>query len=65
MPQLTSSRPCPTCARRTMSIKTGTSHGVHFILTLFTIGLWLPIWILAGICAMSGDWACSQCGLKV
>ena len=27
----------------------GTSHGLHLVLTVFTCGLWLPIWALAAI----------------
>lgn len=27
----------------------GTNHALHLVLTLFTCGLWLPIWIIAAI----------------
>lgn len=26
-----------------------TAHGVHLTLTLFTLGLWLPVWIAAAL----------------
>ncbi len=25
-----------------------TNHILHFLLTLFTLGLWIPVWILCG-----------------
>lgn len=27
----------------------GTKHGLHAILTLFTCGLWAPVWLLAAL----------------
>lgn len=32
----------------------GTSHFIHFILTLLTGAIWLPIWIICAICCGSG-----------
>lgn len=29
-----------------VSQKRGVNHGLHFVLTVFTFGLWLPVWIL-------------------
>lgn len=26
-----------------------TSHGFHLLMTIFTLGLWLPVWIIVGI----------------
>lgn len=33
----------PTVTRKKLS---GTAHAVHLLLSLFTCGLWLPIWFL-------------------
>ena len=33
----------------------GTSHGLHLVLTVFTCGLWLPIWALAAIFGGGGS----------
>ena len=27
----------------------GTNHGLHLVLTIFTCGLWLPVWIIIAI----------------
>ena len=32
----------------------GTAHFVHFILTLLTGFIWLPIWIICALCCGSG-----------
>lgn len=29
--------------------KKGVNHTLHFILTLVTLGLWLPVWIIVAI----------------
>lgn len=32
-----------------LSQKSKTSHLLHFFLSLFTLGIWLPVWIIVGI----------------
>ncbi|WP_233213588.1 DUF2510 domain-containing protein [Mycobacterium hubeiense] len=47
MPPAVPSPPAPAVA---VAVSTGgTNHALHFVLTLLTCGLWLPIWILAAI----------------
>ena len=29
--------------------KKGVNHALHFILTLVTLGLWLPVWLIVAI----------------
>jgi len=48
-----------------MAVKQGPSHGLHLIATIFTAGLWLPIWLLLGIISMFGAFRCARCGLGV
>lgn len=39
-----------------------TSHILHLLLTVFTAGLWLPIWILLGLIrSLSSKGRCQQC----
>lgn len=26
-----------------------TSHGFHLIMSIFTLGLWLPVWLIVGV----------------
>ena len=51
---------CESCERDVMIRRQGTSHVVHLIISLVTLGLWLPIWILASI--RIGGWRCTICG---
>ena len=38
------------------------NHVLHLLLSLLSMGLWLPIWLLV---ACSQDWRCGTCGTKV
>ena len=38
------------------------NHVLHLLLSLFTLGLWVPIWILLAIVPDSEPWRCSVCG---
>ena len=38
-------RYCPVCERQVMATGTTPNHLLHFFLSLFTAGLWLPVWI--------------------
>jgi hypothetical protein len=38
-----------------LSRKTKTSHVLHFFLSLITLGLWLPVWLLVGILNSIGN----------
>lgn len=38
------------------------NHVVHLIITIITMGLWLPVWLMA--CVRFGGWQCSTCGGK-
>jgi len=37
---------------------------LHFFLTLITVGLWFPIWLLSLI-DIGGRWTCSECGSRI
>lgn len=32
-----------------VTVVRGPNHGLHFALTLFTCGMWLPVWILVAL----------------
>ena len=52
---------CRRCGKATMHVQPGTSHVLHLLLSLLTLGLWLPVWFL--LAANSGTAAqCTQCG---
>ena len=51
---------CKRCKSYRLIRRPGTNHLLHFLLTLFTVGLWFPIWVLTSI--QFGGWKCSSCG---
>ncbi len=53
---------CKDCEKRVRLERKGTSHILHLLLTVFTVGLWLLIWI--GLSIKMGGWTCPQCGGK-
>jgi ssDNA-binding Zn-finger/Zn-ribbon topoisomerase 1 len=40
----------------------GTRHVLHLLLSIVTMGFWIPIWLLCSI--KIGGWRCSQCGKR-
>lgn len=51
---------CRTCNSPTLHARNGTSHLLHFLLSTFTLGFWVPVWILS--CVRIGGWKCQRCG---
>ena len=64
MGQKQTGRFCPHCQKKTMAIGNTPSHLLHLILSIFTFGLWIPVWILISI-GKIGGYRCSQCGTRV
>ncbi len=51
---------CLVCQRRVVVFRKIANHLLHLVLSLFTAGFWVLIWLLA---AMSpGPWRCAACG---
>ncbi len=57
-------RYCPVCERQVMATGTTPNHLLHFFLSLFTVGLWLPVWILVAV-GNIGGYRCTKCGSRV
>jgi len=62
---------CPHCDRQTVHQRNNKrmSWGMHFVLTVFTLGLWLFVWSITVIWHLftkpiAGRWTCSVCGQK-
>lgn len=51
---------CPQCQKQTLWARPGTNHMLHLVMTLITLGFWLPIWLIA--CIRIGGWRCQSCG---
>lgn len=52
---------CHKCQHETGHVKSTTSHGLHFLISLFTLGLWVIPWICISIFGLSPA-KCSRCG---
>lgn len=55
---------CAHCNKNTMATGTTPNHVLHLILTLFTVGLWLIVWVLVAA-GKIGGYRCTQCGNNV
>ena len=53
---------CPTCNQRRMYAKPGINHVVHALVSVFTCGLWLLVWIIVIIANSSKSYRCQSCG---
>ncbi len=51
---------CRHCNKRTEIYRKSCNHVVHAILSLFTLGIWLIVWI--GSAIRFGGWKCTACG---
>jgi hypothetical protein len=54
---------CPVCNKQSMMVRTTPNHLLHLLLSIFTGGLWIPIWILSSMRVGSG-WRCASCGVQ-
>lgn len=66
MKTLISRKRCKHCGKTTKHEMTvgGTSHVFHLLMSIITLGLWIPVWILIAITNSGGAWYCSECGTK-
>jgi hypothetical protein len=56
---------CDTCQQPRLFTKPGVNHLVHALVTLFLLGFWLPIWLMAGIRNGSKPYRCTTCGQAI
>ena len=55
---------CPKCKDHVVTQKNTPNHILHLLLSFFTGGLWVVIWLIV-IFANLGGWRCTVCGYKV
>lgn len=53
---------CRKCNANVLVKRPGTNHVLHLLMSIVTVGFWIPIWFLCSI--KIGGWRCSQCGSK-
>jgi len=63
MPQIHGGGFCKHCNGQVLTVRTAPSHLAHALVSLFLLGLWLPIWFLITLCA--DDDRCTRCGSTV
>lgn len=56
----TGQRWCDACGQQVMVTARTPNHVLHLLLTVLTAGLWLIVWICAGLA--SKKWRCTKCG---
>lgn len=54
---------CKTCAKPTLHIGPSTSHVLHLLISVATLGAWVPVWAIIHI-GHSAQIACTVCGRK-
>lgn len=55
---------CKNCCRETFHERPSTSHILHLLLSLVTMGFWVPVWILMAL-NNNSQGMCTICGRKV
>lgn len=53
---------CRGCRRHVLAQRPGTNHTFHLLVTLFTCGLWIIVWLLSAV--KIGGWRCPNCGRR-
>jgi len=60
---------CPVCNKRVLILckEKNINHILHLLLSVFTCGIWLIIWLLCAISnsTVQEDWYCSVCGTNL
>ncbi|MFW5721768.1 MAG: hypothetical protein ACOCVU_02820 [Desulfohalobiaceae bacterium] len=50
---------CPHCRDENLLFRRPPNHLLHFLLSLLTLGLWVPVWIY--VSWQARRWTCSMC----
>ena len=60
----TTGKYCRHCQARVMAQANKPNHILHLLLSVFTAGLWLLVWLVLVLLA-AGNYRCTRCGNKV
>lgn len=55
---------CNRCQRNVRHDRDQPNHVLHLLLTVFTFGFWIVIWLLAGFCSLFNHYFCAVCGAR-
>lgn len=62
MSTMTARRMCKTCGQHRMFRKEKQNNVLHLILSVVTVGVWLPVWLLIAIAGAFTPYRCTVCG---
>ncbi len=62
MSTITTRRHCKTCDQKRLFEKEKQNNVLHLILSVITIGMWLPVWILIAVLGAFKPFRCTVCG---
>jgi len=62
MGQLQTSRKCGVCGRRTLHSRSCTSNLLCLLLSVLTLGIFVPVWLLLKVLEAFRPWRCQTCG---
>jgi len=60
--QLQIQRHCPICQAPRLFTKPGLNNLIHALVTIFTCGLWLFIWLIVALINSRAPYRCTNCG---
>lgn len=60
MPQITGSGFCEHCKSKVLTTRNATNHLAHAVISVFLLGLWVPVWLLTYLSEESPR--CTACG---
>ena len=60
----TTGKTCWHCKTEVLAQKNTPNHILHLILSIVTLGLWLPVWLIISLVNIGG-YRCPECGKVV
>lgn len=55
--------PCRSCGEARRFERVGVNHGLHFLISFFTCGLWFPGWLAIAVANRANPFCCTACGV--
>jgi len=55
---------CNFCKKSVMAQGTKPNHILHLVLSILTVGFWLPVWLVVSV-AKAGGYRCTTCGNRI
>ncbi|RMF71224.1 MAG: hypothetical protein D6744_18335 [Planctomycetota bacterium] len=56
---------CPRCQGRRLCVRVPDRHVGHLLLSVFTLGAWIPFWISLAVYRSRRPYGCMKCGKRL